>query len=98
MLTLHIGKREVTALFVTGVVFSDFDGDGIMDLGEGLAGIDVTVGGTSVTTNAGGGYAVPVSFGAYWVNLPGAVPLHILVSTDNVGVDFQTTATPGVGG
>ena len=43
-------------------------------------------------------YAVPVSFGAYWVSVPGAAPFHILVSTDNVGVDFQTTATSGVGG
>ena len=89
VLILHTGMREPTAPFVTGVVFDDVDGDGIMDLGEGLAGVEVTVGNTSTITNAGGGYAVLTAAGAYEASIPGTASVHVLVSTDNVGVDFR---------
>jgi hypothetical protein len=55
--------RSGDGLFVTGVILDDADGDGEYDVGEGVGGLQVTVGGATVTSGAAGGYvaAVPQS-------------------------------------
>lgn len=60
---VHIAIGGEPAPAVTGVVFDDRDGDGRMDPGEGLAGIPVTTGARATTTNAGGGYTLPLGAG-----------------------------------
>jgi serralysin len=80
--------------FVTGVVFADLDGDGVMDLGEGLPDVTVSVaGGGSATTNAGGGWSIPVGAGAWTVTASGGgfvgpSSATVTVVADNVEVDF----------
>jgi Ca2+-binding RTX toxin-like protein len=78
---------------VTGVVFDDADGDHRMDPGEGLAGVRVAVGPTTVFTNAGGGFAVEVEPGEHLVTafggaFGGVTTTLVAVDTTNVGVDF----------
>lgn len=48
--------------FVTGVAYSDLNGNGFYDAGEGIGGLTVTVSGAAyhAVTTASGGYAVPV--------------------------------------
>lgn len=109
----HIARRDESnphQTFITGVVFDDDDGDCIMDLdepspgqyvSEGMSGVAVSIPGTSVTTNAGGGYSIPVGDNAtYQVTVSGpgiSATANAVVGTDNVGLDFikgETTAIP----
>ncbi len=80
-------------LFLTGVAYSDRNSNGRMDLGEGLPGVTVTAGGYSASTNAGGGWAIPVKPGTYRVALsggplPGKVFGVVRVGRFNIGIDF----------
>ncbi|NDW54604.1 CAP domain-containing protein [Aliiroseovarius sp. PrR006] len=50
-----------SSVFVTGVVFNDTDDDLFYAPGEGVAGATFTVGGTSVTSAASGGYALALA-------------------------------------
>lgn len=47
-------------VFVTGVAYSDDDGDGFYSMGEGVSGVSISAGGSSDATDAHGGYAVGV--------------------------------------
>jgi hypothetical protein len=61
---MHLGIRSPVTLLMTGVVFEDGNGNGLMDVGEGRSGVTISGGaGLSTTTNAGGGYSLPVSAG-----------------------------------
>lgn len=60
MVTQNFG-RSGTNLFVTGVAYTDRDGDGFYDIGEGLAGVRFTSGTASVLTAAAGGYSLSVA-------------------------------------
>ncbi|MFW6146594.1 MAG: CAP domain-containing protein [Planctomycetota bacterium] len=84
--------------YLTGVVYSDADGDGLYDAGEGLGGatVAVTGGGGTVyaTTMAAGGYQIPVDAGEYTVEFsyPGYAP----VSGDAVTTVGHTTKADGI--
>ncbi len=90
-----------------GVVFADADGDSFYDAGEGLGGITITLtnGGTSysTTTMDAGGWQVAVAAGTYDVvasggSLASALSMgSIVVGSDNVKVDLDTTAAPTTG-
>ncbi|HAX82192.1 MAG TPA: hypothetical protein DCY40_06470, partial [Actinobacteria bacterium] len=91
-LFIHLGYRSAPQLFITGVVFTDSNGNGIMDLGEGKSGVTVTAGGSSDVSGLGGGYAIPVSPGSYTVTAAGSgfafQSAAATVGAYNVGVDF----------
>ena len=80
-------------LFLTGVVFADADGDGLLDLGEGLAGVTVTAGGRTATSNTGGGWALRLPAGRYSITasggpFTGTSVASVRLGKYSVGVDF----------
>jgi hypothetical protein len=90
---VHTGFSDTDAMYVTGVVYRDANGNGRMDRGEGLGGVTVRVGTQTATTNAGGGYAVRVTAGVHTVtasggSFAGTSAVQVQVESDNVGVDF----------
>jgi len=90
---VHTAFRPDLSPLLTGVVFIDADGNGRMDLGEGLAGVTVRVGDQTAVTNAGGGYSLEVGAGTYAVAVFGGAfagksAVEVRVDTYNVGVDF----------
>ncbi len=90
--TVLLARPQPDAVFVTGVVYRDNDGDGHMDLGEGLANTTVKVGASTVTTNDGGGWSVPVTSGVWTVEVepPQAdtITTTATVGSDNVWVEI----------
>ncbi len=80
--------------YLTGVVFADRDRDGTMDLGEGLAGVTVSIAGVGSTlSGSGGGWALAVPDGRYRVtaaggSFVGTAAARARVAGYNVGVDF----------
>jgi uncharacterized protein YkwD len=84
-LTVHTAYREGgPATYLTGVVFSDQNGNGTMDLEEGLGGVSVSAAGTSVTTNPGGGWSIPAGPGSWQVSASGGALAGELVATVTV--------------
>lgn len=63
MLTLNFANSG-QEVFVTGVAFTDLDGDEFYDIGEGLAGIWISADGAGATTAAAGGYGFDVGAAA----------------------------------
>ncbi len=57
-------------VFITGVVYYDFNTNGFYDVGEGIGGVTVTVPGINfyAVTSESGGYSIPVPNGNYTVN------------------------------
>ncbi len=99
VVTQDFGDRwGLDAPYLTGVVYTDADGDGMYDAGEGLGGATVAItgaGGTVyATTMAAGGYQVAVEAGSYTVEFtqPGYAP----VSTGVVATSGRTTKVDGV--
>ena len=98
---VHTAYRDPGARFLTGVVYDDADRDRRMDLGEGIAGVTVTVGGRSTVSNAGGGWSLQVEPGKHHVRVddpdfgrPAWVTVR--VSDWNVGVDFVAGKYRGI--
>ena len=58
-------------LFLTGVVYTDTNGNGRMDVGEGLSDVTVAAGTFSTKSNAAGGWALRVPAGSYRVSASG---------------------------
>ncbi len=90
---VHTGYEEGADPFLTGVAFNDANHNGVMDLGEGLAGVRVTADGHSTTTNAGGGWAIQMPSGTYMVTASGGAfsgvsSAKVEVNGYNIGVDF----------
>jgi hypothetical protein len=91
---VHMARQDGPAIYITGFAYDDQNGNGRMDRGEGLAGVEVSVGGASRTTNSGGAYSIRVSSGDYDVSATkDGQPLttksaHVTVRSLNVGVDF----------
>jgi len=93
--TIHTAYRDGDPVnYLTGAVFADRDGDGRMDLGEGLAGVRVSAAGAGSTVSGpGGGWAIPVRAGRYRVTASGGTFQGTAVGVArvteyNVGVDF----------
>lgn len=97
MITQNFGTSGSTRYF-TGIVFSDTDGDGYYDPGEGLANVDIQVDGQVVgRTSAAGGYSVAMANGAHAVSFSGggqtgSVALAVTMAGDNVGLDVKASS------
>jgi hypothetical protein len=90
---IHVARTDPAGAFVTGVAYDDIDGDGRMDLNEGLPGVLITVGSATALTNAGGGYSIAVAPGKVSVSasgpgFSGTSTASVRVDGYNVGVDF----------
>ncbi|PEQ11243.1 hypothetical protein B2G71_18335 [Novosphingobium sp. PC22D] len=70
VITQDFGNRGYT--FVTGVAYSDLDDDGFYSVGEGRGDLVVSIGSSSVTTYASGGYSLQSGTGAKAIVLSGA--------------------------
>lgn len=87
--------------YLTGVVFDDRDRDRVMDPGEGLAGVTVSVSGIGSTLSGpGGGWALPAPDGRYRVtasggSFQGTASLTVRVAGYNVGIDFVSGRAHG---
>tara|TARA_R110002049_G_scaffold72490_7_gene187488 strand:- start:36053 stop:37507 length:1455 start_codon:yes stop_codon:yes gene_type:complete len=91
--TIHTANREQPTNYLTGVVYDDVNGDRRYNNGEGLPGVTITVGTTETTTNAAGGWSLPVANGEYNIVARGGSYLGVSTATatvndDNVEVDF----------
>jgi uncharacterized protein YkwD len=103
----HLGQRTWTiltatqgtdTLFITGVVYTDRNGNQRMDLGEGLAGVTVATNGRSTLTSAGGGWSLPVAPGQYRVTAVGGPVGSELTAIARVGqfnVEIDFIYSPG---
>lgn len=99
--------RTATNPFLTGVAFDDKDGDRAYDVGEGLAGVTVTVtnGATgqvsTTTTGAAGGYDLELAAGSYRVTFsaPGLrdTTSTAVIGTNNVKLDWIDPVADGAG-
>ncbi len=89
---VETARREPAAPFLTGVVFNDANQNGQYNLGEGLAGVTITAGGLTTTTNAAGGWSLAVTPGTHYVTATGsglpAAAANVRVGQDNVELDF----------
>jgi uncharacterized protein YkwD len=102
LVTQDFGNRRNLTPFITGVVYFDLNGNNFYDLGEGIAGITVTVAGSSsyAVTAASGGYSVPVpGNGAYsakfsFPGLPDNQKSVAVANNENVKLDCVPTYTP----
>jgi len=87
------GLKDFVEVFLTGVVFDDLDGNELYDAGEGLAGVTIRAAGSTVVTNAAGGWSIPVPDGTHTVQASGGgfgagVQLAVDVAGVNREVDF----------
>ncbi|MBK9973908.1 MAG: hypothetical protein IPP14_03945 [Planctomycetes bacterium] len=100
---VHTGYRNADSAWLTGVVYTDSNGNGRYDQGEGLSGVTITASnGTPVqtTTNAQGGYAIAVAAGNWAVtcaggSFAGTGTANVVVSTLNVACDFASGRSEG---
>lgn len=98
---VHLTPRAGSPLFVTGVVFADTNGNGLMDLGEAMPGVTIATTAGTTTTNAGGGYSISLAPGSYAITASGggmaaSVGASFDLGSYNVGVDFIKGAPRGV--
>lgn len=68
---IHTGVRETPQLLLTGVAFADGNANTLFDPGEGVAGVTVQAGATSVVTGAAGNYSLLVADGGHAVTCSG---------------------------
>jgi Ca2+-binding RTX toxin-like protein len=78
--------RTGTEVFLTGVAYTDTDGDDFYSVGEAEAGLSFTVGGQTSLSAAAGGYqiALPAAAGTV-VQITGSGGLDAVVSVDLAG-------------
>ena len=94
--SIHTAVRDSGGnQFLTGVVYNDANGNRRYDLGEGLGGVTVSNGVTSVQTNAAGGWSIEVSPGASTVTASGGgfvgtASANVTVAASNIEVDFAS--------
>ncbi|OYX29559.1 MAG: hypothetical protein B7Y99_12970 [Caulobacterales bacterium 32-69-10] len=109
--TADFGSRFSSGALILGVAYTDVTGDGFYTPGEGLGTLNVSVGGSAVTSWASGGYTLETfATGAQAVvftggGLTGAVGVTVtLTSTSNVkldivnGTELRTSASAVVSG
>jgi hypothetical protein len=86
--------------FLTGVVYNDVNHNRRYDLGEGIGGVTISNGITTVQTNAAGGWSIPVSTGSYTVTVSGGVfsgtaNATVTVASNNIEIDFISGTSTG---
>ncbi|HYF49172.1 MAG TPA: CAP domain-containing protein [Planctomycetota bacterium] len=104
-LTQDFGTQSVGP-FVVGVVYNDANKNGFYDIGEGLAGVNVSpdTGTHFAVTSTSGGYAFPVATsGSITITASGgpltsAVTQTVALAGSNVKVDFTPTGVVPGGG
>ena len=73
VVTEDLGTQGTSGVFILGVAYNDTDRDGFYSIGEGLAGLTVTVSATTTSSTASGGYTLQSSLtGTQTVQLTGA--------------------------
>lgn len=97
---IHTAYINTTDLFLTGVVYADLNANGRYDLAEGLGGVTVSIGGTSVLSNPAGGWSMAIANGAYTVTATGGAfvgtgSANVTVAGANVEIDFASGAAAG---
>jgi hypothetical protein len=90
---IHATRTDPDDTFLTGVVFDDRNGNRMYDGGEGLAGVTVTAGTETATTNAAGGWSIEVSSDVFTVTASGGAfegtsMAIVPVGSDSVEIDF----------
>ena len=97
--TIHATFRDPQMRFLTGVVFQDKNRNGIYDLKEGIAGMEILVDDRVVAiSNSAGGWVAQVSPGKHSVSLKGnnqisASKTTVSVTDQNIQVDFEAKGT-----
>ena len=97
---IHATRHDAADEFLTGVVYNDSNGNERYDLNEGFAGVTVSDGGTSTTTNAQGGWSLPITNGEYRViasgsGFAGQAMVPVVVKGQSVEVDFLSGVPTG---
>jgi Ca2+-binding RTX toxin-like protein len=89
------------AVALTGVAFSDKDGDRFYDPGEGLGGVKVTAIGAggatyAATTYSSGGYDLTLAAGTYKVTFAGSAKTYdVTIGSQNVKLDALDASAGG---
>ena len=104
-ITQDFGNSTGSKPLLLGVVYSDKNGNGFYDIGEGLAGVTITPdsGDFMAVTGTAGGFAFPVgTSGTIMVTASGGpltapITLPVTLTGDNVKLDFIAGAASGVG-
>ncbi|HTO60355.1 MAG TPA: CAP domain-containing protein, partial [Bradyrhizobium sp.] len=107
MVTQDFAKSG-TGAFLTGVAYTDADGDDFYSVGEGRGGVQIAaqlVGGaaTVVTTDAPGGYDAKLAVGTYNITmsgggLPAALGMTITMASRNIKLDLLGTTAVACSG
>jgi uncharacterized protein YkwD len=91
--TIDTASNADTRPYLTGVVYSDANHNGLYDAGEGLGGVTVTVQGVGATTTfSTGGYSLQLNPGTYTVTFSGGTLTAPVTRTVSVGaVNYRLT-------
>ena len=99
---IHTAYTNSSDKFLTGVVYNDLNANHRYDLNEGLAGVTVTVGGQTTTTNDAGGWSIKVAGSGNMIvtasggGFSGPASSGISVGSSNVEVDFISGRPTGI--
>ena len=97
---IHATRTDPSDEFLTGVAFKDANGNGRFDLNEGLAGVTITAGTHTTTTNAAGGWSIKAPNGRSQVKASGGAfqgqgSVPVKMNGSNVEVDFVSGVSSG---
>ena len=90
VVTEDFASLGAAGTFLLGVAYNDTDHNGFYSIGEGVAGLVVSVGGTSVSSGSSGGYTLAT-------NLTGLQSIQLSGAGLAGAVSVQTTLTDGQG-
>lgn len=101
--TIDTAGTSPVQTFLTGVIYTDVNHNGVYDAGEGIAGATISVvGAGSASDFASGAYAVPLSAGTYTVIVsgPGMVTTTrtVTIQGSNVRLNFLSDGSTTGGG
>lgn len=77
-----------SSVFVTGVIYTDSDNDDFYSIGEGQSNVAITAAGTSVRSEAAGGYAVELAAASNVTVQLGSITVRVDVSGGNGKLDL----------
>lgn len=97
--TIDTANSSDSRPFITGVVYADRNSNGKYDIGEGLAGVSVSIPGVAATSSYdSGGYSLRVNPGSYTVVASGGGLASPLTQTLNVSsINTRVNFVPGQG-